>query len=150
MATLRQIPYSGMNFVVDIQSGNPEGSEAGLSEVVIPEARLQIQGYRNGNDNYNEATKLHTVTHYENLILRRGAIGSLTWYNWWNSARNGDSVVARNILVQLISEDRSAPVLTWKFLRAQPVNYYYSALNALAADTLIESLELSFDRMELE
>jgi len=49
-----------------------------------------------------------------------------------------------------MSEDRSAPVLTWKFLRAQPVNYYYSALNALAADTLIESLELSFDRMELE
>jgi len=53
-------------------------------------------------------------------------------------------------VVHLLSEDRSAVVLTWKFLRAQPTNYQYSALNALVPATLIESLELAFERLELE
>lgn len=35
-------------------------------------------------------------------------------------------------------------------LRAQPANYQYTALNALLGETLIESLERSFERMELE
>jgi len=40
--------------------------------------------------------------------------------------------------------------LTWKFLRAQPTNYQCSALNAVAAATVIESLESSFERLEME
>jgi hypothetical protein len=41
-------------------------------------------------------------------------------------------------------------VLTWKFYRAMPANYQFAPLNALAGDTLIENLELAFERMEME
>lgn len=150
MAIMRNQPYPGTNFTVDIGTGETEGPESGLVEVVFPEARIQISEYRNGNDKINEPVKIHSLTHYGNLVLKRGALGSLTWYNWWNEARNGNVGIARTVVVHLLSEDRSAVVLTWKFLRAQPTNYQYSALNALVPATLIENLELAFERLELE
>lgn len=150
MAILRPKPYPGLNFSVDIGAGAGDGPEAGLVEVIFPDARLQINEYRNGNDPTNEVVKIHALTHYGNLVLKRGAIGSLSWYGWWNDARNGQPDVARTVIVHLLNEDRSERVLTWKFLRARPANYHYTALNALVAETLIESLELAFERMELE
>jgi len=150
MAILRANPYPGMNFTADIGSGDVEGPEAGLVEVIFPEARLQINEYRNGNGKVNEPVKLTTLTHYGNLIVKRGSIGSLSWYEWWNEVRNGDPGAARTVIVKLLNEGRSEVVLTWKFLRSQPANYQYSPLNALAAETLVETLELSFERMELE
>jgi len=150
MAVMRDKPYAGMNFTVDLGTGDTTSTDAGLIEVIFPEARIQICEYRNGNDRDNEPIKIHSLTHYGNLILRRGAIGSLAWYEWWNDARNGNPAVARDVMVQLLSEDRSEVVLTWKFLRARPVNHQFSALNAVATETLIESLELAFDRLEME
>jgi phage tail-like protein len=150
MAIMRAKPYPGMNFTVDVGTGQTDGPEAGLVEVVFPEARLQINEYRNGNDRVNEPAKIITLSHYGNLILRRGAIGSLDWYGWWNDARNGNPAAARTVTVQLLSEDRSAVVLTWRFLHALPANYHYTPLNALAAETLVETLELAVERMELE
>ncbi len=150
MAIVRDKPYSSMNFTVDIGSGTSESPDAGLVEVIFPEARILIQEYRSGNDKTNEPGKIHTLTRYSNLILKRGAIGSLTWYDWWNEARSGNPSVARTVIVWLLNEDRSAVVLTWRFLHALPSNYQYSALNALASETLVESLELAFERMELE
>jgi phage tail-like protein len=149
MAIIRDKPYSGMNFTVDLGTGTSDSPESGLIEVVFPEAHIQISEYRNGNDKDNEPVKLHSMTHYGNLILKRGTIGSLTWYGWWNEARNG-SPAQRTIAVHLLNEDHGAVVLTWKFLRAQPTNYHYSALNAVATGTLIESLELAFERLEME
>ena len=56
----------------------------------------------------------------------------------------------RNITVRLLNEDHSAVVLTWKFLRARPASYQFSPLNALDPEVLIESLELAFERLEIE
>ena len=150
MAIMRDRPYPGMNFTLDVGTGESEGPESGLVEVIFPEARIQISDYRNGNDKVNEPVKLHTLTHYGNLVLKRGSIGSLTWYQWWNDARNGNPAVARTVVVHLLNEDHSAVVLSWKFLRARPTNHQYSALNGLGTETLIESLELAFERLEME
>lgn len=150
MAILRDRPYPGMNFTVDLGTGVAEGPEAGLAEVIFPEARIQINEYRNGSDRVNETMKLSALTRYGTLLLRRGAIGSLNWYQWWNEARNGNPTVARNVVVRLLDEDRGQVVLTWIFFRALPANYQFSPLNALSGETLIESLELAFERMEME
>jgi phage tail-like protein len=150
MAILRDRPYPSMNFTVDLGTGVVEGPEAGLVEVIFPEARIQVNEYRNGSDKVTEPVKALTLTHYGDLLLRRGAMGSLNWYQWWNEARNGNPAVARNVVVQLLDEDRTAVVLTWKFYRAMPANYQFAPLNALAGDTLIENLELAFERMEME
>jgi len=92
---------------------------------------------------------LQTLTRYGNLVLRRGVIGSLAWYQWWNALRNQEQAI-RNITVKLLSEDRSNVVLTWRFIRARPVNYQVSPLNGLGLEPLVENLEIAFERFEME
>ena len=150
MAVPKDKPYANFNFVVDLGAGQTAGPEAGLAEVVFPEARLYIREYRNGNEKTSEPRKIQTLTHYGNLLLRRGTLGSLTWYQWWNEARNGGQAVARTILVRLLSDDHSTIVLSWKFLRARPVNHQFAPLNALASEALMETLEIAFERLEME
>lgn len=149
MAVRRDQPYPGMNFLVDIGDGT-DGPDAGVQEVVFPEARLHVVEYRTGNAPENDVRKIHTLSKYTNLTLRRGALGSLNWYNWWNEVRNGAQNTARSVTITLLSEDRSQIVLAWRFLRARPVNFQFSALNALAPEVLTESLELAFERIEME
>jgi phage tail-like protein len=150
MAVLRDKPYPAINFVVDLGTGQTEGPEAGLAEVIFPEARLYVREYRTGNEKTSEPRKIQTLTHYGNLLLRRGALGSLSWYQWWNEARNGGQGVARTITVQLLSDDHTEVVLAWKFIRARPVNHQFSPLNGTANEVLIETLEIAFERLEME
>jgi phage tail-like protein len=106
--------------------------------------------YRNGSDKENNPRHLQALSRYTPLILRRGLIGSLDWYEWWNQARNGDVAARRNISVQLLSEDRSAVVMAWRFRNARPANWHVSTFDALNAGTLIETLEVVIERMEVE
>lgn len=150
MAIMRDKPYPGMNFVVDLGVGDVDSPDSGLSEVIFPEATLQTTEYRNGNDRETAARKLQTLARYGNLILRRGALGSLSWYSWWDAVRNGDQTATRTITVGLLNEQRTDRVLTWRFLRARPVNHFFSPLNALGTEPLIEHLEVAFERIEME
>jgi phage tail-like protein len=150
MSIVRDQPYPGMNFLVDIGTGETSGPGAGLVEVVFPEARLQMMDYRAGNDRENTKRKLQTITQYGNLILRRCVYGALDWYQWWDASRDGDQNDMRTITINLLNEDHTETVLTWRFLRARPVNHQFSSLNAIGTVQLIESLELAFERVEME
>ncbi len=149
MAVMRDKPYSGMNFTLDLGTGKVDGPEAGLLEVIFPEARLHVLEYRSGNDKEPAARKMQTVSRYGNVILTRAVIGSLNWYAWWNEIRNGVQDL-RTVVVKLMNEDHSTVVLTWKFLRARPVNYQFSPLNAQGTELLKENLELACERLEME
>ncbi len=151
MAVLRDHPYPSMNFVVDLGDGTVEGPEAGLAEVILPDARVHVVEYRNGNDKNPAPQKITTTTEYTNLILKRGAIGSLNWHAWWDQVRNGDQDGRRTVLVRLLDEERATIVLSWKFLRARPVSHRFAPLLALGGtQALIETLELAFERLEME
>ena len=89
------------------------------------------------------------LSRYENVILRRGIIGSLNLYDWINQVRNGDASARRTVTITLLSEDLRA-VLTWKLLRAWPVKYYFGDLNAKGTDVAIEELVLAYERLEME
>ena len=147
MAVQRDRPYAGMNFHVDLGTGE-DGAQGGVSEVTFPDARLQLNEYRNGNDRVPETTKLSTLTHYENLVLRRGVIGSLAWYQWWDEARNGGDA-RRTVSVTLLDEQGN-PAMRWRFLRARPAGYLTSPMDAALGQTLFETLEIAFDRFEVE
>nr|WP_298131315.1 phage tail protein [uncultured Pseudoxanthomonas sp.] len=146
MAVRRDRPYAGMNFHVDLGLG--DGPDAGVSEVLFPAARLQLNEYRNGNDKVPEAMKLSTLTHYDNLVLRRGVIGSLAWYQWWNEARNGGD--ARRTVTITLLDEQGNPAMSWRFLHARPAGYLTSPLDAVEAETVFETLEIAFDRFEVE
>ena len=84
------------------------------------------------------------------LILKRGAIGSLDLYEWWNKARLGKAPKRRMLKVHLLADDQRTVVMSWHFTNVRPVALAYSPLRAAENGVLIETLELAFDRMELE
>lgn len=151
MAVLRDRPYGNFNFLVDLGTGESDGPEAGFAEVTFPVATIETVEYRNGNEKENNNRKVTGVTKYTNLVLKRGVIGSLDLYDWWNQVRNGDAAAYRNVTVSLLSEDHSAVVMTWKFLRARPEAYTFTSLvDVDSRDVQYEILELAFERMEIE
>ena len=150
MAVLRERPYGNFNFLVDLGTGNTDGPQAGFAEVEFPEAAIDTIEYRNGNEKENSNRKVTGLTLYTNLVLKRGVIGSLDLYDWWNQVRNGDPSAYRTVTISLQTEDHTSVVMTWKFLRARPVKYTFSPLDFDSRDVQYEIIELAFERMEIE
>ncbi len=150
MSQARELPYPGMNFLVDTGTGDSDGSGAGVMHVTLPEARVDVLEYRNGNEKISTPRQLQALSRYTPLILQRGYTGALDWYEWWNQLRNGDVSARRNVAVHLLTEDRSAVVTRWRFLDARPSAWHVANFDALHAVTLIERLELVVQRMEVE
>ena len=150
MATQRDKAYCNFNFLVDLGTGNSDGPAAGFEDVRLPEVWLDVLEYRNGNDKENAVRKLTGLEHCGNALLKRGAIGSLNLYQWYNDVRNGNQNALRTVTIQLQNEDHTAVVLTWKLLRARPVKLSFGPLNGKGNDVLIETLELACERLEME
>ena len=150
MAVQRDKAYCNFNFLVDLGTGQTDGPGAGFEEVWLPEIWLDVIEYRNGNDKENSVRKITGLEHCGNAVLKRGVIGSLNLYGWYNDVRNGDQNAWRTVTIQLQNEDHTAVVLTWKLLRARPVKFKCGPLNAKGNDVAIETLELACERVEME
>lgn len=148
MAIQRDHPYGSFNFIVTL--GGAPDALGGFTEVVLPEIAIDVIEYRSGGDPDGAVRKLPGRAHYSNAVLRRGLTGATDLYAWINDVRNGSHGSARTVLIQLQSEDRSQIVWTWKLLRAWPCHYRGTPLNAKGKDVVVEELELTFDRLEIE
>jgi phage tail-like protein len=135
---------------VDLGTGNTEGPEAGFEEVILPEVWLDVIEYRNGNEKENSARKLTSLDHCGNVVLKRGVIGLLNLYQWYNQIRNGDQNALRTVTIQLQNEDRTAIAQTWVLLRARAVRLRWGPLHAKGKDIAVEYLELACERLEME
>jgi phage tail-like protein len=150
VAIVRERPYSNNNFLVDLGDGVTDGPEQGFLEVTLPEASVDVVEYRSGNEKESGRRKITALAKYSNVTLKRGVIGSLNLYHWWNEVRNGNQNTQRTVTVQVLNEDRSQVVMIFKLLRARPVKYTAGPLNAASSDVLIESIELAVEGLEVE
>ncbi len=149
MATLRERPYVQFNFLVDLGTGN-EGPEAGFRECSPISMEVNVVEYRNGNDKENSVRKITGLCKYNDVTLKRGIIGSLALYNWLNQIRDGDQNALRTVTIQLLSEDHTTVVLTWRLLRARIVKHTSGPLNAKSSDVALEEMVLAYERLEME
>lgn len=150
MAVLRERPYPGFNFLVDLGDGNTDGPEAGFQEMGPIEQSVDVIEYRYGNSRENAVMKLTGLNRVRDVTLRRGAMGSLGLYKWLDGIRNGDQSALRTVTIRLQSEDRSATVMTWKLLRARIVKHTSGPMNARSSELAMEELVLAYERLELE
>jgi phage tail-like protein len=150
MAVLRERPYCNFNFLVDLGIGDTEGPNAGFEEVILPEVWVDVIEYRNGNEKENTVRKLTGLEHCGNLVLKRGVIGSLDLYQWYNDVRNGNQQTLRTVTVHLQSEDHTAIVQTWKLFRTRVVRLKWGPLHARSKEVAVEYAELACERLELE
>jgi len=138
-------PLEGSNFIVDFAGTD----DASFSHVDLPVALLDEVAYRSGNEKANEPRKQPGLASYSHLVLSRGLTTNLDLWSWWESARNGDPAVDRNVVVRLL-DGTGQPVLSWKFRNAFPAVYRLTPLDAKASDLVIETVELAFDSMDVE
>lgn len=145
MAVVRDQPYTGQNFLVDLG----DGQAAAFTEVSGLETWIELTEYRDGSEPEAGRRKIPSLTKVADVTLKRGITGSLNLYQWFNEVRNGARGTQRTVTITLLSEDRT-PVLTWRLLRARPVGYAAGNLDASACDVAIEELTLAYERLELE
>ena len=149
MAVLREHPYGRFNFLVDLGTGNAEGPDAGFQECSTIGMEIGVVEYRNGNDRENVPRKLPGVARVSDVTLKRGVIGSLALFEWIRGVGDG-AADRRTVTIQLIAEDHSGAVMTWRLLRAFPVRYVTGPLDARGGDVAMEELTLCAERLELE
>ncbi len=84
---------------------------------------------------------------YQNLVLERGfVIGSLLNVEF-NAAMSLFKFAPSNVIVSLLDE-RGIPLSAWLFLKAFPVKWATADLNAGDEKLLIDTMELSYTRMQ--
>src|ERR687890_845931 len=118
MEVLRDRPYVQFNFLVDLGTGSTDGPEAGFSECSNIGMEVAVAEYRNGNEKENSVRKVTGLNKATDVTLKR-VVGSDNLYAWLNDIRNGNANALRTVTIQLISEDHSGAVQTWKLLRAR-------------------------------
>lgn len=150
MASLRDRPYTGFNFLVDVGDGVTEGPNAGFQEVGGIGMEVAVIEYRTGNSKENSVMKLTGLNKVSDVTLKRGIIGSLTLYKWLDQIRNGDQQSLRTVTIQLQSEDHTEVVQTWKLLRARIVKHTSGPFNAAGSDLAMEEMVLACERLEME
>jgi phage tail-like protein len=150
MATLRERPYVQFNFLVDLGNGNTNGPQAGFQEISGIGMEVTVSEYRPGNHKENSVMKITGMNKSTDVTMKRGVIGSLDLYQWLNQIRNGDQGSLRTVTIQLMSEDHTTVVQTWKLNRARIIKHTSGPLNAKGTDVALEELVVAYERLEME
>jgi len=140
-------PYSAFNFHVEINGAQI----AAFQEVSGLDSENTPIEYREGADPMNTVRKLPGIEKYPNLTLKRGITGSLALWDWRKEVRDGGSTYppTRDVTIKLLDEKHD-PVLKWKLTNAWCTKLTGPALNAKGNEIAIETLELAYDRIDLE
>lgn len=149
MAILRDDPYSGLNFRVIINGVFDDGNSVrgAFCEVSGLDCEISVIEYRNGGETMT-SRKVPGLAKFPNIVLKRGIIGDIGFWQWIKSVLDGQPMRANGAII-LLDEARQ-PVMTWKFRRAWPCKYTGPALNAKNNEVALESLELCHEGLEIE
>jgi len=69
---------------------------------------------------------------------------------WLEQTRKGGDTACRTVTIQLLGEDRTSVVRSWKLLRARIVKYDPASLKAKGNDVAMEELVLSCEGLEAQ
>jgi len=148
-------PHGNANFVVEFGSGASRSGRIGFAEVVFPPFTIgEGAGQGRARASSRAAAPFTGAASpvdaaCQRLVLRRGVTGALDLYAWWDQARRGRAPPRRTMNVKLIAEDRATVVWTWRFTNVRPVSLSYSPLRGVEGAVLMETIELSFDDVEM-
>ena len=144
MPEARRDPYLNFNFLVQIDGD----TVAGFREADLPEARIEVAAYREGNERSNTIRRLPGRVEYGPLVLRRGFAGDRTLFQWWRDVADGN-LDRRNVVI-ILRDQSGRDVARWAFRDAMPTKYSGPSFRAQGNEIAIESIELAVESMELE
>jgi phage tail-like protein len=149
MAVVSERPYRNSNFLVDFGRGDSIAPLAGFAEVIFPDFIVDQPKDHQRPHRVPQPVEQPQIAPANHLILKRGMMGSMDLYAWWDEVRRGTARRKRTVKVDLLGEDQSTVVLTWRFDNVRPVSLSYSPLRALEGGILMETIVLEFDTVEM-
>ena len=95
--------------------------------------------------------KLPGIEKYPNLTCKRGITGSTVLWDCRKEVRDGGTTFppTRDVTIKLLDEKHAA-VLKWKLTNAWCSKLSGPSLNAKGNEIAIETMELAYDRIDLE
>ena len=85
---------------------------------------------------------------HENLVLQRGLVVGSPLAIEFNIAMSRFKFIPSNVLVTLIDHTR-IPIAAWLFMKAFPVKWTVSDLDAESNSVVIEHMELTYQQMQV-
>lgn len=116
----RQNPFGAFNYIVSLGGAQEkEGTViGGFSDVSGLGMEVKYSEYRNGNEKFNIARKIPNTHTVENVVCKRGLVGSVDLFAWLKGVRDG-TADPRQVSITLLDE-KHAPVVKWNLREAQP------------------------------
>ena len=149
MATERdnKNPYSAFNFVVE----NDDQQIAAFQEVTGLDSENTPIEYREGADLMNAPRKYPGLERTVNVVCKRGIAGDLELWNWRKEVRDGGTVFppVRTVTIQLQNEVHES-VYKWTLINAWCTKLTGPSLNAKGNEIAIETLEIAYERLDIE
>jgi phage tail-like protein len=137
----RTDPYSNARFLIEIDGI----VQAGFTDASGFGSNVEVVEYREGGDAAT-VRKLPGRVTYPDITLRWGLTDSRELYDWHLSAING-RVERKNGSIILLDSTGQEKV-RWNFFGAWPSRWDGADFSARANDVAIETLTVTFERLE--
>jgi phage tail-like protein len=151
MAVQRDDPYGAFNFRVTISPNTGDEIKGGFSDVSGLSSEIAHADYRVGNDPASRVRKIPLMYKPGDITLKRGLVGSLDLFTWLKTAREGNLATKAAVVIELLSEDRTATVSSWKLTNARPQKWTGPSLAAKGGtEVAMEELILVCEDIDYE
>lgn len=149
MPVFREYPYGAFNFQIEVNGLGTDGAsvKGSFSEASGLDAELEPIEYRTGTEDI-AVPKLPGLKKFPNIVLKRGVIGDLAFWNWLNAGLKG-RVRRLSGSVALLDENRRE-VMRWNFDRGWPCKYTGPSLNAKNNEVALETLEICVESLSVD
>ncbi len=148
LMSLRSGPPLGFRFGVFFFAGGvvPNALDTRFKKVTGIGATVSTRTLNEGGQNLF-SHKLPERVQYDNLVLERGLVVGSPLAVEFNTAMSQFKFSPSNVMISLLDE-ASTPVSSWLFINAYPVKWTVSNLDADSNTVVIETMELSYQRMQ--
>lgn len=142
-------PVIGLRFAVLFMVGGvlPNPLDLRFRRVSGLSMTVETQAQPEGGQNLYTQQLPRGIGH-GNLVLERGMVIGSPLNLEFNATMSSFKFVTSNVLVTLLSEDQ-APLAAWLFMKAWPVRWATSDLDASQPALVIDTMELAYARMQV-
>jgi phage tail-like protein len=145
----RPDPYGSFNFEVLITGISDDGTavKGSFAECTGLEADIAPIEYRNGSEDIT-VRKMPGLKKFANIVLKRGVIGDLAFWNWVVEGMNG--LVHRTEGSVILLDENRKEVMRWNFTRGWPCKWTGPGLNAKNSEIAMETLEICHEGLAID
>lgn len=145
----RDDPYGSFNFEVLITGISDDGTavKGSFAECTGLETEIAPIEYRNGSEDIT-VRKVPGLKKFANIVLKRGVIGDLAFWNWVVEGMNG--LVHRTEGSVILLDENRKEVMRWNFKRGWPCKWTGPGLNAKNSEIAMETLEICHEGLAID